>query len=336
MKKVLIRVDANSKMGVGHVMRSVALAQYLTRQNIEVRFLTVTESAAVCGYLKKQKFETSFLEIKNNDEDFKNILNELNQGFDWLILDHYSFDENHHKKVRDQKVQLLIISDVPPYSQYADLILNHALQDEKFHSPDQRYLFGTKYALIRQELIEAVKRERKGNQNLLVTLGGGSFPELLQKILRAVTSITNFKLNVKVLCGFSVDQKLVQIKTHHKIEYLSQSLEVGELLDWADLCISAAGGTSWELCFFGVTGIMGVVADNQVDIARNLDQQGIFKSVGLYQNASETVLAAELKKLLLNEPLIRQMRSKARKLVDGKGPERIFQAMQKTKLQTIK
>ena len=336
MKKVLFRADANSKMGVGHVMRSVALAQYLTRQNIQVRFLTITESDAIRGYLKNQKFETVFLEIKDSEESFKDILNQLNQGFDWLVLDNYNFAERHHKKAKETNVRLMVISDTPPYSQSADLVLNHALQDRNFRSSDARYLFGTQYALIRQELTTSAKRERKGKQNLLVTLGGGSFPDLLEKIIRALNLFVDLNLNVKVLYGFSVDQKSIQIETHHKIDFLSQSLEIREYLDWADLCISAAGGTSWELCFFGVTGIIGVVADNQANIARNLDQQGIFKSVGNYRNCSEVNLAAELKKLLTNESLIDQMRSRARKLVDGKGPERIFQAMCKAELQIVK
>ncbi len=332
MKKVLFRADANSKMGVGHVMRSVALAQYLTRQNIQVRFLTVTESDAMCEYLKKQKFETVFLEAKNKDESFKDILNDLNQGFDWLVLDSYHFDEYHHTKLKESKVRLLVISDVPPYSQFADLILNHALQDQKFVSSDPRCLFGTQYALIREELIGAAKREHRGKQNLLVTLGGGLFPEILEKILRALNLVTDSNLNVKVLCGFSFDYKSIQIETHHKIDFVSQSLDIREHLEWADLCMSAAGGTSWELCFFGVTGIIGIVAENQIEIAHNLDEQGVFKSIGHYQKCSQATLAAELKKLLTNESIIDRMRLKARKLVDGKGPERIFQAMQSTEV----
>ena len=329
MKKVLFRADANSKIGVGHVMRCVALAQYLASQNVLVRFLTVTDSERLSQYLSSQKFETRVINsTPKNDENVQIILKELRQGFDWVILDSYDFGENHHRKISEANIRLLVLEDNPPYSQCADLVLNHALQDNE-ESSDSRFLFGTHYALIRQELIQAEKRGEKGQQNIIITLGGAAFPDLYKKIIRSIGLITEFKLKIKLLHGFSIDSEVVPIDfADHQIEYCEPTPDVGSIFNWADLSISAAGGTSWELCFFGVVGIVGLVADNQVQIARNLDRKGIFKSVGSYQDCSEQKLADELKRLLSNPALVKSMRSKARELVDGKGPERIFQAMQ--------
>ncbi len=330
MKKVLIRADASPSIGFGHVMRSVALAQYLSHQHIDVQFLTVTNDKYLSAYLKKQNFKTRFISHlpKNSDENVKMILDELNDDFDWLILDSYEFKEKDHQKILQTNTHLLVLQDNPPYSQCADLVLNHALQ-EKDELINGRFLFGTKYALIRQELFQNVVRGKKRNRNILVTLGGGVFPELYKKIICSINLIPDFKLQVKILRG-SVDTEEIQTNSYHQIEILTPTLEMSPILNWADVSISASGGTSWELCFFGVIGIIGIVADNQIQIARNLDQHGIFKSIGKYQDCSEEMLAKELKKLLSNLDLIEQMRSKARELVDGKGPERIFQAMQNT------
>ena len=51
MKRVLIRADANQRVGSGHLMRCVAVAQELVRQKIPVRLLTAAEAPALKAYL---------------------------------------------------------------------------------------------------------------------------------------------------------------------------------------------------------------------------------------------------------------------------------------------
>jgi len=330
INRVLIRADSSSQLGAGHVMRSVALAQYLSHQNIQVKFLTFTKSKDLSEYLKKQKFEIEFVlkPTKNVNESREIIVRQLKTGFDWLILDDYELGEADHLLFRTH-AKLLVISDVSPYTKQADIVMNHALTDSNEKSNKPLYLFGTQYALIRQELIHSNKREKKSNQNILITLGGSPFPELLNQILSAINLISDRILHVKVLSNL-MGQRIARYKIsgRHKIEYSSPSFDMQNLLNWADVSISAAGGTSWELCYFGVTGIIGIVADNQIQIAKNLNEHGIFKSVGWYKDCPPDRLAGELNQLLNNPDLLFQMRTKAKQLIDGKGPERIFKAMQ--------
>lgn len=336
MNKVLIQADANSKMGVGHVMRCVALAQYLKEQNVYVRFLSEIENPNLAQYLKDQKFDIHLIPYGSvgGDQKFELLLKEIVDGFDWVISDYYRFGEIHHKKISEMNVKLLVISDAPPYSKYADLVLNHALQES---SSSRRLLLGTQYALIRQELIETQKDKKRGSQNLLVTLGGGLHSAVLEKIIKSIHLITQFKLKVKIISGFSPELKNMDIRrATHEIEYSTNPLEIHKLYDWADLSISAGGGTSWELCFFGIVGLIGILAENQIPIVQQLNQNGVFKSVGWYRDQSETSLARELNKFLSDAALIPQMRSRAQGLVDGKGPQRIFEAMKKVQRVKLK
>ena len=100
----------------------------------------------------------------------------------------------------------------------------------------------------------------------------------------------------------------------------------------ADVAISAAGITCWEMCFLGLPAVLIDVAENQTPVARELDRQGIAIHAGSSQQVTPEDIASRVKLLLASPELRAAMSERGRRLVDGKGPERVISAMQSADL----
>lgn len=341
MKKVLIRSDASPSAGAGHLMRSIALGQYCRSQGIQVRFLTTAWTAWLSDYLKSQDFEIRWLYLKEgeggSEKDTKILLKELRDGFDWVVLDNYFFDETYQSALKRSGIPFVYVDERARRYEYPDLQIAPSFDitspgDEQ----SEKILAGPDYLMIRREFLDFKKRPKEGIANLLITLGASSQQKVLLKIIDAIDKIKFPDLQVKVVAGFS-DQyppfPLPQEIGKHSVDWRQLSFEMAPLYDWADLAIAAAGGTCAELCYFGITGIVGALSENQQNWLEGLKQRDVFETVGRYDHVTAERLGASLQKILDHPERIQSRNEQAKKLVDGKACERILEAMQRIETQ---
>ncbi|MBI3307200.1 MAG: UDP-2,4-diacetamido-2,4,6-trideoxy-beta-L-altropyranose hydrolase [Candidatus Omnitrophica bacterium] len=332
--KILFRADASNRIGVGHLMRCVALAQYFSKQGVEVYFLTATKNEKIKTYLRTQPFKVEFLPFPDEEcgsqKDLNLTLQVIEHAVDWVVLDNDYYDIRYQKKIRAAGVPLLVIDDCNKRNFDASILLNHSANARRLdykQQPETEYLLGPEYALLRQELIKFPQRKQKGFANLLVTMGGSVQSEACEKVLRAVEKIRDFSLHVKVVGGFSEKIQNVLSASSNKIERVEASFEMAKLYDWADLAVCAGGGTGLELCFFSIVGLTGALVEHQTPVAQSWENEGIFIFLGDYHRVTPEEIGEGLRNLIKNPKMVDTMRTKAKKLVDGNGPSRIFQAM---------
>jgi RimJ/RimL family protein N-acetyltransferase len=98
---------------------------------------------------------------------------------------------------------------------------------------------------------------------------------------------------------------------------------MGELMAWADVAISAAGSTCWELCLLGVPSLLIHVADNQTGVARELHRRQCAVHVGSAKAISVLQLSRELENMLSAKEVRQALSARARELVDGNGARRV-------------
>jgi UDP-2,4-diacetamido-2,4,6-trideoxy-beta-L-altropyranose hydrolase len=214
----------------------------------------------------------------------------------WFILDGYHFNLDYQHGVRAAGRKLLLIDDCNHLPKYeCDILLNQNINamDLDYHTnSDAKKLLGTQYALLRREFkrgtgFQPVQRDSNGEvgrkfpdiaKKILVTLGGADPDNVTLKVIQALNQVDIPDMQVKVVVG-SANPHIASLETvlQHSTSniQLINSADMAELIAWADLAVSAAGSTCWELCCLGVPFITLVLAENQRGLASGLHAQKI-------------------------------------------------------------
>jgi UDP-2,4-diacetamido-2,4,6-trideoxy-beta-L-altropyranose hydrolase len=162
---------------------------------------------------------------------------------------------------------------------------------------------------------------------------GGSDPRnVTLQVVRALARIGRSDLLVRVVAG-GANPHLPQLRSEclaHGAELVEDPPDMPELMASADLAISAAGSTCWELCFLGVPIIAISVASNQTSIAKGLARAGAALDGGSHSTLSLEELAAQIESLVEDAALRSSMRSIGMALVDGQGSRRLVRRLRET------
>ena len=104
-----------------------------------------------------------------------------------------------------------------------------------------------------------------------------------------------------------------------------------ELMRRADLAVHAAGSTSWELAYLGVSGICYVLTDNQLPVAKAVEKERSGILMGWEKNFSQKKLVQTLESLINEPKRISSMSRQGTRLIDGKGARRVAEVLENEK-----
>jgi spore coat polysaccharide biosynthesis predicted glycosyltransferase SpsG len=115
-------------------------------------------------------------------------------------------------------------------------------------------------------------------QRILVTFGGSDNQNLTCKVVRALNPADLNGAQVSVIVG-STNPDLERIRNELMgstldFHLLSAVDDMATLMASADIAISAAGSTCWELAFMGLPSLVLPLSGNQVPIAEKVDREG--------------------------------------------------------------
>lgn len=332
---LLIRADANTRMGTGHLMRCLALAQDWQAQGGQAIFITACESDELLRRLSDEGFTIIILEKPHPDLADWRTTSQVLTAYPgaWVVLDGYHFDPLYQRQVKEAGHPLLVIDDTAHLDHYyADVVLNqniNAAQLDYACEPDTRLLLGTRYTLLRREFWpwRGWKRETPDvAHKVLVTLGGGDPDNQTLKVVRALQKVDVDGLEATVVVGASNPHS-------REIESAARGLpatrlvrdvsNMAELMARADVAVTAGGSTCWEIAFLGLPSVLLVLADNQKGIAKGLNEAGAALKLGWYKEVTSKQIAGALSHLVSSHKQRQLMSHNGQSLVDGIGGERI-------------
>ena len=340
-KSLLIRADANARMGTGHLMRCLALAQGWKSQGGQVTFVTACKSDSLRQRLLDGGFEVVALRRSYPDAiDWDRTQQALAAHPDaWMVLDGYHFTPAYQRRVKEAGHPLLVIDDMAHLDYYyADVVLNQNINAGELHyacEPYTRLLLCTRYALLRSEF-QACQTWRRQvpaiARRVLVTLGGGDPDNQTLKVIQALQRMAVDDLEVTVIVGVSNPHFHTLQAAAHDLPctvHLRQNVQnMPEMMAWADVAVSAGGSTCWELAFMELPNVILVVAENQRGIAAGLDKAGAALNLGWYTEVTSGQMAGALLALLSDYDLRLRMSRLGRELVDGLGIQRVIKVLQ--------
>ncbi|MEQ8384497.1 MAG: UDP-2,4-diacetamido-2,4,6-trideoxy-beta-L-altropyranose hydrolase [Coleofasciculus sp. A1-SPW-01] len=339
---LLVRVDASIKIGTGHLMRCMALAQ--AWQNIGGRaiFAIATQATPIEDRLVSEGMNVVHLSVEpGSAEDAIKTANLARQlGATWVVVDGYHFGAEYQRIIKNCGLRLLFIDDYGHAQLYwADLVLNQNIYAHEGlypnRAPDTQLLLGTRYALLRGEFCQWQEWTRKilpVARKVLVTLGGSDPDNVTLKVIQGLQRVDVPDLEAVVVVGGSnphyeklqaaVDASPFPISLERNVTNMP------ELIAWADVAISAGGSTTWELAFMGLPSLVLVLADNQRAIAEKLGDMGVAVNLGWHEYVSVAEIAQAMKQLLVSSGIRAEMARHGRELIDGEGTARVLMHLQ--------
>jgi UDP-2,4-diacetamido-2,4,6-trideoxy-beta-L-altropyranose hydrolase len=344
-KKLVFRADASPQIGIGHVMRCLALAQAWNSQSGKTTFVMTGQSSALEARLRSEEINIVYLSAKaasNEDaQQTANIAQKL--AVSWAVVDGYHFGSEYQKRLKSYGLNVLLVDDYGHSEHYyADFILNQNISaNADLYINRESYthlLLGTKYTLLRQEFLlwRDWRREIAPiASKILITLGGSDPDNVTLKVIQALERLNRNNLEVIVVIGGSNPHYQVLQK-----EIADSSLAISlqrnvsnmpELMAWADLTIAAGGSTNWELAFMGLPSLVITIADNQKAIAAELNRQGVILNLGWHQDLTLEHISMALQKMISDRPKRQIMSKKGRELIDGIGSKRVIDAIMNIK-----
>ena len=343
MANLLIRADASLRIGTGHIMRCFALAQ--AWRTCAPDSLIVFASAENVPLLESRLIDEGMLVERisappgsfADASDTKRLSHAYEAG--WIVADSYAFDASYqHWLKQEGSPRSLVLDDYGHASHYcSDLVLNQNISANAdwYASRDQytQLLLGARYALLRREFVawDLWKREQSpACSRILVTMGGADAAGITERVLDALEQLETPDLQIKVLVGPANpyrDALSLRIRESHLVaQLIDLPASMPEIMAWADIAISAAGSTLWELLFMQVPTIAIGIAENQLPAARYLDEMGATISFEL-DALNRSDLACGIGRLILSSETRHRMAIGGRRIVDGYGASRVVSVM---------
>jgi spore coat polysaccharide biosynthesis predicted glycosyltransferase SpsG len=331
--RVVIRCDGSQLIGLGHVVRCLALADVL-RDTYKSRVdFAVREGPLGRGLIKKQGYRVidDPDNSKQKDQWLTRAVNHA--GANVLVLDvRDNLAIETVRTIRDSGVLVVVIDDPSERRMVADLAFYPPVPQVGEMNWNQfrgELYSGWEWVLLRKEFARAEDyrlEDEKSHPLLLITMGG-SDPYLLT--CRAVTAIDALKgdFDVSLLLGpgFKGLEELEALlaEANRKYIIIDNEKEPWRLFGRADLAVASFGVTAYELAAAGVPSILLGISEDHVRSASSFDKAGIAFNLGLYSAVSDKSIRQAVGSLLADQPLRRQMAARARQLLDGRGAGRI-------------
>lgn len=349
---VAIRVDASTRIGSGHVMRCLTLADALRDRNLSCHFLCRDLAGHMSGVIAERGFDVTLLSTPLTEKrdswlgvDWQfdalqcaPVLEEIAPR--WLVVDHYGLDVRW-EKLAGANIVIVAIDDLADRPHAAALLVDptHGRRDIEYSSlvsGDCELLIGARHAILRNafcSLREAAIQSRTSErrERLLITMGGYDADNATGRVLEFVTGWRDLPFSsVDVVLGGqapwlqAVRSQIASLPVPSQLHV--DTSDMPQLMLAADLCIGAAGTSAWERCVIGLPTVLVVLAENQSRVARSLAEAGAAILVGGLGTDFMDRLAAGLADAL-KPGRLRLMAQSASAVTDGNGTIRVVNSI---------
>lgn len=315
LRDVVFRCDASPEIGAGHVTRCSALATALRERGIESTF--VLGSGSVSGFSCVELPE-AFGSLSQQDIE-ATAQTATDVGAASVVVDLFGAQTPYLASLSMLGLHVGVIDDRADRDlRAARWLLNQNIGAQALDyrvAANCDLALGLDYAMLRPMFaaarMQASRRTfRPRNRRVLITIGGGNIRAESATIIASFDSI---RRRVELRAIGDAEGRSSQ----HLVELLGPVGDVPEHMLWADVAVTAAGSTCWELMCLGVPMIVVPLDEGQRRNALCIAELGAGVAVETLEEAGEAAAR------LLDAPRRRaEMSRAAMDLVDGRGAER--------------
>ncbi len=316
--RLWLRADASPRLGLGHVMRTVAISEEARLRGWEVIAASFDpERIATRIY---RRYNIPILSLRSaSDRDWTKEIG----CADAVVFDGYGFSLEDHASAEHAGCTVSL-DDFGEGAFGVDVIvIPEPIATPQYRLPRKTLVkVGPKYAPIRSEFRLRRQRPKIEGNTLLIAAGGSDAGGITAAILESARRASLFE-RFRVLVGPAA--AALSHATTDDVEVLRDPPSVPEVLEDVDAAITTAGNMTWELLCMGIPTAAIVIADNQRLLARALGETSALISLGTSPDESRVHEAVRA----LSDTRVRvALRERAMQLVDGRGAARILKVIE--------
>ena len=325
LPRLVLRADGNPRIGLGHVMRLLALVDILGEQ-FSCVFVIQEPTAALHAQLTAACPEVIEMPPQPAGGEPAWLAQHVLHPSDVLVLDGYGFELSYQEAVRPHVARLVCLDDLHAFPFAADLVLNPAggvsAADYELRQPGVRLLSGPAYAPLRRAFRPKSTDALASPFSVLVCLGGADPTHQTQHVAAALLTLPVVaQVHVVVGSAYADWESLSQWAKQQTGLTLHRNLPPNDLATLMRSCgtaVCSPSTISYEYCAAG-GGLLFLLptAANQHDLHEFLRAAGLALP---YPSAANVLTSPEVTRIA------GQLRTAQRQHFDGHAPTRLRQA----------
>ncbi len=315
--RALLAADCGSGVGLGHLERILALADAL-RPHLDVSIVVPQDDAGVRDRVTRR----GHIPVEAHGDTQARVAAAVSatESVDVLVLDGYVFEVALQHRLR-RRAALTVVDDLCLPAD-CDLAVNPSPAGEAMRpSGADSFLGGPAFALIRASFADARQQAlRRGRDSRMVLVSSGA-TDLAGIGGRVTRALLDGDSTVEVVRVVGPDTPGVADGAHEREHVLIAPPSLADSLSQASVYVGAAGTTAVQAACVGTPAVITAAVPNQEAQAAALAAAGCAIVVDVESLASTCLQ-------LLDDGARRDdMAARGRALVDGRGAERVADAI---------
>lgn len=318
----------NMEIGMGHVMRSLSLAEAFRSRGHAVSFFS--------------KYAPGIEAVKNRNFDvldWEKAVEWQNTGNfspDVIVIDSYEVSKNLFEALKKYTRCLVYIDDLNAFAYPVDVIVNgtaSALSMDYKKLQAAKLLLGLSYNLLRKEFFNAPKRKiNRKIKDILITTGNSDPYHMTEKILQIFMKEENYiGITYHAIVGSGFESSIWEnqkIMARPDICLYKNPDKMSEIMLNCDLAVTAGGSTLYELAACGVPSVVFAYAENQMPQITAMEQGKLIRYIGGYTYVKKENLINEIQYFQEHFEIRRELVKKLQELVDAQGAFRVVKEIE--------
>jgi UDP-2,4-diacetamido-2,4,6-trideoxy-beta-L-altropyranose hydrolase len=336
---VLFRVDAAPQGGYESLWRCLGLANALQRRRRPAFFLSRLEPGYLGANLKRGG--NDWLEADApvaTAEDLQEMIQEIRRIRPLaVVVDSTRASEEYLQVLRQHGVVVVSIDHLASIAFSSRLVINPLLapgREAYEFSRGTQLLLGSRYAIIRPEIrrVRPLRAQEPAQPFRALVAVGDDDPNNqsadLARLLLNCPKVERVDIAVR---PYHPHLQALKELAENCPERLAVASEPGEVPSRVARChFALTAGNAWSLEFacVGIPQLIVVQAEHHWPTAQRLEEEGAATCLGWHENVSVATIRQAVAELL-DDPMERQgMARCGRKLIDGRGLDRLVTALE--------
>jgi len=323
--RILFRVDGSRVMGMGHVYRSLAVAEALREgSRAEIAFLMSADHAEGIATISKSGYPVRV----SKPGGLETLIDSIQDFAPSVVINDLPLVEETYLRSLARLGAVTInlvdtLDDLERVSRDAQFVIS--VMNEDRETPEGFY-GGPAFAILRRHFQGRERPFREKPAKILLSFGGADPQALTLKVAKALAPLTQ-DIEVVSIAGPAFPHR-------HVFEALQRTLgarlplvngaevQIADFMLDADLVLCSGGMSVYEIAALGTPGVVLTQNAREDRRMREFSRFGTIEYLGLGVDVDEPAILEAVRRILSDRAKRQAMSEKGRALVDGYGAAR--------------